>query len=109
MRLPVVLVLLTGLLKMPIAAVAQEVAGRILIAVGDVTLTRDGQRIAAQTGAEIRAGDSVRLGTQSNAQLRFTDDAVVALRPETTFRITEYAFQGREPAIQRAFFNLVRG
>lgn len=109
MRLPVVLVLLTGLLQTPIAAVAQEVAGRILIAVGDVTVLRGAQRIPAQTGAQIRTGDSVQLGAQSNAQLRFTDDSVVALRPETTFRITEYAFQDREPAIQRAFFNLVRG
>ena len=89
---------------------AQEIAGKVLIAIGDVTILRGTQSITAQRGSEVRSGDTLQLGTQSNAQVLFRDDSMVALRPDTTFKVSEYKFQGAEQGIvQRAFFDLVKG
>jgi hypothetical protein len=93
----------------PWTAFSQEVAGRVLIAVGEVTIERGAQQFPARTGTEVRAGDLFRLGAASNAQIRLTDDSIVALRPETTFRIAEYSYRDRKPEEQRAFFDLVKG
>jgi hypothetical protein len=105
--LALVLASLAGLASL--SASAQEVAGRVLLAVGAVTVERGAQRIEARTGTEIRVGDTVQLGAQSNAQLLMTDEAIVALRPDTTFRVKEYTFGNQPPERQRAFFDLVRG
>src|SRR3954469_7962165 len=84
--------LVTGTGIVPSLASAQESAGRVLIAVGDVAVVRGAQRIAAQRGTEVLTGDTIQVGAQSNSQIRLTDDSIISLRPETTFRLTEYAF-----------------
>ena len=109
MKISTTLLLAAALMWIPFAVSAQESAGRVLVAAGDVVIVRGAQRIPASAGAEVRAGDTLELGSQSNAQIRFTDESIVALRSDTTFRISEYAFQGQEPSAQRAFFNLVKG
>lgn len=109
MRLPILLLLSAGAALLPAASLAQEVAGRMLVAVGDVAIVRGAQRIDARTGTEVRAGDTIELGAQSNAQIRLSDESIVALRSGTTFRISEYAFQGRAPEEQRVLFDLLKG
>lgn len=96
-------------LAAPLHGIAQETAGRVLTAVGDVVVVRGTQRIPAQRGTEVRTGDQVELGAASNAQIYLTDGSTIALRPETAFRITDYAFQGVEEGQRRAFFDLIRG
>ena len=93
----------------PAAASAQEVAGRVLIAVGEVAVVRGAQRIAAERGTEVRTGDTIQVGAKSNTQIRLTDESIISLRPETTFRLTEYAFAGKQPQEQRSFYQLVAG
>jgi hypothetical protein len=94
---------------LPCLASAQEAAGRVLVAVGDVAVVRGTQRIAAQRGTEVRTGDLIQVGAQSNTQVRLTDDSIISLRPDTTFRLTEYAFAGKQPQEQRAFYQLLAG
>ena len=109
MRLIISVLLLGGAVFAPVTSFGQEAAGRVLAVAGNVTIERGAQRIAAQPGTEVRAGDTFQLGAQSNAQVRFTDDSVVALGSDTTFRVSEYAFQGRAPEAQRTFFDLIKG
>ncbi len=109
MKLSMSIVLTAGILCIPALGFAQESAGRVLVSAGDVTIARGAQKIPALAGTEVRAGDTLELGSQSNAQVRFTDESIVALRSDTSFRISEYAFQNKEPAAQRAFFNLIKG
>lgn len=101
--------LISASLLVPPLAAAQEAAGRVLVAVGSVTVVRGAERIAAQRGTEVRTGDTIQVGAQSNTQVRLTDDSIISLRPDTTFRLTEYAFAGKKPEEQRAFYNLVAG
>jgi hypothetical protein len=93
----------------PQTGLAQDAAGRVLAAAGDVTIVRGGQKLAAPAGTPVRPGDTVELGTQSNAQIRFTDESIVALRSETSFRVAEYQYSASDSAVGRAFFNLVKG
>src|SRR6202162_5823678 len=109
MRRYLSLFLLAGVLVAPGICVAQQDAGRVLVVAGDVTIVRAAQRIPAQAGTPVRAGDTVAVGPQSSAQIRFTDDSLVALRADTTFRVSEYAYGGQESGAQRALFDLLQG
>src|ERR1700693_5352811 len=109
MRRYLSLLLLAGVLVAPGISVAQQDAGRVLVVAGDVTIVRAEQRIPAQAGTPVRAGDTVVVGPQSSAQVRFIDDSLVALRAETTFRVSEYAYGGPESSAQRAIFDLLQG
>lgn len=84
-------------------------AARVVLAVGDVTLVRGGDRSRLAAGATVNTGDTVVTGPQSNAQLRFSDNALVALKPDSEFRIEAYAFTGNTDGSERAVFRLVRG
>lgn len=101
--------LLSLALLSPLAAFAQETAGRMLTAVGNVAIVRGTLRIPAERGTPVFSGDQIELGAASNAQLYLTDETVIALRSDTTFRLTDYAFQGREDGQRRAFFDLIKG
>src|ERR1051325_4506423 len=89
-------------------ALAQN-AGKILLAVGDVTAVRGGERVRLSAGAMVSAGDSVVTGADSYAQIRFSDDALVALKPETELRIERFNFTGKQDGSEAAVFRLVRG
>lgn len=91
------------------AACAQDAAGRVIVAVGDVAIERGGQRIPAALNTEVRMGDLFQLGARSNAQVRLQDGSILALRPDTTFRINEFQFVAGDETRQRAFFELVKG
>ncbi len=104
------LLLLAGALTAPGISMAQQDAGRVLVVAGDVTIVRGDQRIPAQPGTPVLAGDTVVVGQQSAAQVRFTDDSLVALRAGTSFRVTEYIYAGQEAGgTQRAVFDLLQG
>ena len=103
------MVLVASLLTMSCGARAQEVAGRLIVAVGDVSILRGDSKISGRRGAEVRSGDTLQLGPQSNAQLLLTDDSVIALRQDTLFKVSDYAFQAKDPDTGRAIFNLLKG
>lgn len=91
------------------ASLAHAQAGRVVMAVGDVTALRGNDRVRLASGANVDAGDTVVTGAQSHAQIRFADDALVALKPDTEFRIEQFVFNGRDDGNERAVFRLVRG
>jgi hypothetical protein len=84
-------------------------AGKVLLAVGEVSALRGGERLRLSAGAAVNAGDSVITGPESYAQIRFSDDALVALKPETEFRIERFNFSGKQDGSEVAIFRLVRG
>ena len=100
-----------ALLLSVICAFAQaQPVGRMLVAVGDVSVQRGGRDVMLVTGAEVFAGDTVRVGDVSNAQIGFTDSGVVALRSKSIFRIDEYAYDGNAASsTSKAIFSLLRG
>ncbi len=97
-----------GLLSIAGPACA-DVAGRVLVAVGDVSATRAGKTIPLKFGSEVESGDTLRTGVTSNAQIRLTDGGIVALRPQSEFRLDEYHFSGKNDGSEKGFFSLLKG
>lgn len=90
-------------------SVAQaEVAGRVLVAVGDASAVRAGKDIKLVAGTPVETGDTLRVGEASNLQVRFTDEAIMALRPNTTMRIDDYAFTQKADS-DKSIFSLIKG
>ena len=102
-------VLLVAASAASFAALAQEVAGRVVVSAGDVFIMRGAERIPAPFGTQIRPGDQLELGQRSNAQVLFTDQSVVALRSETSFKVEQYEFQGKPAQEQKTLFSLLKG
>jgi hypothetical protein len=86
-----------------------EVAGRVLVAVGDVSAIRAGKSIPLKFGSEVNAGDTLRTGPTSNAQVRLTDGGIIALRPQSEFRLDDYHFPGQDDGSEKGFFSLLKG
>jgi len=86
-----------------------QVAGKVLLAVGDVAALRGAERLRLTAGAAVNVGDTVVTGAQSHAQLRFSDDALVALKPDSEFRIESFNFTGASDGTEVAIFRLVKG
>lgn len=86
------------------------VAGRFQFVTGDVSIVgTDGTKRQAIKGGEINEQESIISGTAGSAQLRMIDNGIIAVRPETTLRIDEYKFTGKEDGKERGFFSLLKG
>ena len=111
------LVLLVAMALQPVFAQAPATnpdpgnagAGRVLMAIGDVRATRDGQARALVKGAIVEPGDLISTGVASNAQVRMIDGAVIALRAQSEFRIDEYFFNGTDDGTEKATMSLLKG
>jgi hypothetical protein len=101
--------LLAGLVN-PVAAQAQpQLAGKVLMAVGTVSLVRDGKEIPAPRDTAVLAGDLLRTGASSNAQLRLQDGAIIALRPNSDFKINAFNYSGKADGSESASLSLLKG
>ena len=90
-------------------AFADEVVGRVLMAIGKVEIERGDRTIPVKKDTEVLPGDTIATGTTSNAQVRFKDGAVIALRPETEFRVDEYKYSGKPDGSEKASVSLLKG
>lgn len=91
------------------AAAQAQVVGRVLLASGDVVVTRGGRDLPLVTGATIDNGDLVRTGESASVQLRFSDETLVALRARSRFRVEDFRFTGADDGVSRAAFRLLQG
>lgn len=86
-----------------------EVAGRVLVAVGEVSAIRAGKAIPLKFGSEVDSGDTLHTGATSNAQIRLSDGGIIALRPQSEFRLDDYHFPGKNDGSEKGFFSLLKG
>ena len=100
---------LTAMSAASVQAQAPAEAGKVLLAIGEVKVTRGGQTIPLAKGASLQAGDAVITGIASNAQLRMSDGAVIALRAQSEFKINQYSFNGKTDGSEKAELSLVKG
>jgi hypothetical protein len=84
-------------------------AGKVLMSLGDVKVTRSGKSIPLKKGDAVQPGDVIVTGPTSNAQVRMTDGAIIAIRSQTEFKINEYAFNGKADGTEKASLSLVKG
>lgn len=86
-----------------------QVAGKVLLASGEVVAVRDGKEIRLGSGAPIHGRDTLRTGAASNLHVRLTDESILSLRQNSELRLDEYRFAGKEDGQERALFRLVKG
>jgi hypothetical protein len=101
-------VALTSLLPAK-AVLAAEAAGRVLLAAGDVTATREGRVVRLERGATIEARDVLRTGRDSSLQVRMNDEAILALKSESALSVEQYTFRGQTDGSENAVFRLLKG
>lgn len=101
-------------------AAAAELAGNVLLAVGQVSdLGADGRQRLLHDGDTVYAGDSLSTGAGSYADLEFADGGRILLHPDTAFQIERFHYQpaahpeNAPPTAaaehESAFFRLIRG
>ena len=104
----------------PAAAVPATIAGRLIMASGDVRIVEAGSDATspatngqttpsgrpAHTGDWLQPGQMVVTGSHGRAQIRFRDGALISLQPESRFRIDQYAYGETK---QRGFYSLLEG
>ncbi len=95
-----------GALALPARA---EIAGQVLIAVGDVSATRAGKTIRFSPNAEIESGDRIHTGAASNLQILFTDSGLVSIHSGSDFVVDKYSYREQRSDPGTAFFRLLKG
>jgi hypothetical protein len=74
-----------------VAAYAQDV-GQIKTTRGQVYVERDGQRIPAKPGMNVRASDTLVTGADGAAGVTFLDNTMISAGPSTVLQIERYRF-----------------
>lgn len=79
------------LLALPLPAVAEEVAGRVVSSMGEVTAVRpDESTRSLGRGEAVYVEDTLRTGQRGRAQIRLLDDGLLDLRPLSRLTIDAY-------------------
>lgn len=87
-----------------------EPIGKMLVAVGQVSVSRAGKDLSLTTGSQLESGDVIRSGENSNAQFRLLDGTIMSIRPSTVLSLDDYKFdRASEGKSNRAFFGLLKG
>jgi hypothetical protein len=73
------------------AAYADDV-GQIKTASGAVHIEREGKRIAAAPGMNVRASDTLVTGANGAVGVTFLDNTMISAGPSTVFEIERYRF-----------------
>lgn len=75
-----------------VAAYANDDVGQIKTARGEVHVERDGQRIAARPGMNVRASDTLVTGANGAVGVTFLDNTMISAGPSTVLGIERYRF-----------------
>lgn len=73
-------------------AVQASDVGQVKTARGTVHVEREGQRIAAAPGMNLRASDTLVTGADGAVGVTFLDNTMVSAGPSTVFQIERYRF-----------------
>lgn len=82
-------------------AMAADRIGEIKAASGEVTITRDGQAIKAETGGDLFELDVITTGANSAVGMTFSDNSRVSLGPESTLELESYVHE--QPGTEDGF------
>jgi hypothetical protein len=78
--------------------------------IGKVTATSSqGIERILNKGNELNANEVIQTNDNSKIHLSFSDGGRIALQENTTFKVEEYQFTGKEDGSEKAFFNLAKG
>jgi hypothetical protein len=92
------------------AALAQDLAGSVLIVIGDAQVTdAKGATHALARGEKVYAGQSIVTGANGHVNLRMVDGAAVIVRASSRLKIEDYFVDTVTPSKSRIKLNLENG
>jgi len=87
----------------------QDIIGHVVISVGDIEANNRGSVRKLLRHSALLKGDTISTSASTYTQMRMKDGALISLRPNTTLKITDYRFNGKEDGSERSFMELVKG
>lgn len=66
--------------------------GRIKVAKGDVTITREGRQLPGAIGTRLQTGDVVRTGPDGSVGITMDDDSLLSTGPSSVLSLDQYVF-----------------
>lgn len=87
----------------------EDVIGQVVISVGKMEASNRGAFRELLRHSDILKGDTLSTAEHSYTQIRMKDGALISLRPNTTLKITDYRYDGREDGNERSFMELLSG
>ncbi len=94
----------------PALAQQAQPAGHVLWSAGQVErIAADGSVKPLVKGDPVYEGDVIRSAAGAQAQLVMTDEALMAVRAESSVKLTQYRYAGREDGSERAVIELLKG
>ncbi len=99
-----------ALLGVSNVAYAQDLAGSVLIVIGEANISdANGTTHAVTRGAKVYAGQSISTGANGHVNLRMVDGAAVIVRASSRLKIEEYFVDSVTPSKSRIKLNLENG
>lgn len=100
---------LVGVLVLGLSAAASGApVGRVLLASGDVSAQRAGQKVPLSRNAEVMEGDVLQTGERSALQVRFNDESMASLRANSQLKVDAFQYN-KTPATDQMNVSLVKG
>ena len=103
--------LIAAALACSFSAKADDAAGIVIIASGDVQAVQaDHSLRALKRRSSFYVGEVIKVAENGKAQIRFADGTLLSLRPDTEIRIDAFHYrQGGDGAQDQNFFTLLKG
>jgi len=103
--------LIAAALACSFSAKADDAAGIVIIASGDVQAVQaDHSLRALKRRSSFYVGEVIKVAENGKAQIRFADGTLLSLRPDTEIRIDAFHYrQGGDSAQDQNFFTLLKG
>lgn len=91
------------------ASVATAAAGKVEFVHGAASIVDSlGNAREASKGSQFDEGETL-LTADGRMQVKFIDGGYISLQPNTSFKVEEYHYNGREDGSERGIFRLVKG
>ncbi|MGY1488265.1 FecR family protein [Methylobacillus pratensis] len=91
------------------ATVAMAAAGKVEFVHGAASIVdRLGNAREASKGSQFDEGETL-ITADGRMQVKFIDGGYISLQPNTSFKVEEYHYNGREDGSERGIFRLVKG
>jgi hypothetical protein len=109
-RLKLAAVFAASVCTAPAFSQGLQPAGEVLWSIGRVErIGADGAARPLAKGDAVFEGDVIRSAPGSQAQLVMSDEALIAVRADSSVKLTQYRYAGREDGSERALIELMKG
>ncbi len=100
-----------ALALLPATVTAQQASGQVIWTSGEVASINPDKRIVRPLakGDAVHQGELISTGPDSHVQILMVDEGLIALRPDSSLRLSTYAYKGGKDGGEGVVLDLVKG